>query len=103
MLVKYRGPFKTFNRCAHLITRAVPDVPDGQSLRFVQIVRRSNCNARAQRLEYACAPVSELTSFCAEKDHWQVDRQPASGGATVVFVRRVRVSLFIFRAFGFKS
>ena len=43
--------------------------------------RRSNCNARAQRLKYACAPVSQLTSFCAEKDNWQVDRQPANGGS----------------------
>jgi len=53
MLVKYRGPFKTFNRCAHLIARPVPDVPPlrsvpvvqdvsaVQSLRFVQIVRRA--------------------------------------------------------------
>jgi hypothetical protein len=35
MLVKYRGPFKTFNRFAHLIMRPVPDVPDVSLLRFV--------------------------------------------------------------------
>jgi hypothetical protein len=46
---------------------------------------------------------SELTSFCAEKDHWQLDRQPAGGSLTIVFVFRDRVSFFYSARFGIST